>query len=151
VLDHRRGVAEGEAGQLGAPGVVVQLGMVGLADQEVVQQLAPGGRVGQVEVEPAVEAARPQQCRVQRLRPVGGGDHQQVVVAQRRFAELPPGGQPAVEPVDQPAGDPLAQRRAVEALQLDQQLVDHPPVPALTGPSPPSMPPGARRSRRSPR
>jgi len=126
VLDHHRGVAEGEVGQLGALGVVVQLRVVGLASQEVVDQLAARGRVGQVEVEPAVEAAGPQQRRVQRLHPVGGGDDQEIVVAQRGLAELPLGGQPAVEPVDQPAGDALGERRGVEALQLDQQLVDDP-------------------------
>jgi hypothetical protein len=63
VLDHHRGVAEGDVGQLGPHGVVVQLRVVGLGGQEV---------------------------------------------------------------VDQAATDPLAQGRGVEALQLDQQLVDDP-------------------------
>jgi hypothetical protein len=59
VLDHHRGVAEGDPGQLGPQLVVVQLRVVGLGGQEVVDQLAPPAGVGDVEVEPAVEAAGP--------------------------------------------------------------------------------------------
>jgi hypothetical protein len=53
---------------------------------------------------------------------LGGRDDQDVVVAGRALGRLAAGRQPAVDPVDQPAGGALAQRRGVEALQLDQAL-----------------------------
>jgi hypothetical protein len=107
-------------------GVLVQLRVLGLGGQEVVDQLAPPTGVGQVEVEPAVEAPGAQQGRVEDLGPVGGRDHQDVVVAGGPLGQLGGGRQPAVQPVDQPAGGPLGQRRGVEALELDEQLVDDP-------------------------
>src|SRR5215217_9163740 len=71
-------------------------GWVGLGGQEVVDQLPAAGGVGQVEVEPAVEAAGAQQGRVEGVGPVGGRDDQDVVVAGGPLGQLGGGRQPAV-------------------------------------------------------
>ena len=93
VLDHHRGVALGHRGHLLARLVAVQLGLVCLAGEEVVDELASRGAARAVEREPTVEAARAQQGRVEVLGPVRRRDQQHVGRRRRRPAQLPVRGE----------------------------------------------------------
>ena len=67
---------------------VVELRAVGALDQEVVDELTARRLGRQVEGEPAVEAARTQQRRVERVGPVGRGDDQHVGLGRARLGDL---------------------------------------------------------------
>ena len=61
---------------------------MGLLGQVVVDDLAPAGPRRQVEVDRAVEAARPQQRRVEVVGPVGRADDEDVRRDRGRLAQL---------------------------------------------------------------
>ena len=100
--------------------------LVGLLAQVVVDDLAPSGPAGQIEVDGAVEPARSQQGRVEVGGAVGGSDDQDVGRHVGGLAQPAVGRQPGVDDVDEQTLHPEGERGLVEGLQLDEQFVDHP-------------------------
>ena len=125
VLDHHRRVPQRLGGDLVAQLGVVQVGRVALAGQVVVQQVA-SGRLGRpVERQLLVEPAGANQGGIQVRRAVGGRDDEDVVVRGGLGLDLAIGREVGVDLLRPPVADPDAGRGCVEALHLDQQLVDH--------------------------
>ena len=141
VLDHHGRVAERLVGDALAHRAIVELLVVALAVEEVVDQVEPPLLRRHVEVEAAVEPARPHERRVERVAAVRRGDQQDVVVLGLDRGELPVARQVRVDPADHASPQPLAQRRLIERLKLDQELVHHraavtPAHERLGGPAP---------------
>ncbi len=97
---------------------------MGLARQEVVDELAAVAAARQAEMQDAVEAARPQQRRVERVGPVRGPDEEDVGERRRRRLEVTVGRQVPVGEPDEPVAGLVEAGRLVEALHLDEELVD---------------------------
>ncbi len=125
VLDHHRRVAGGHGGQAVEPDRVVEVGHVRLLGQVVVDDLPPVGSAGKAEVDAAVEAAGAQEGGVEVGRPVGGPHDEHVGREQAGLAQGAGRGQEAVDQVGAPPPQPGRPGRLVEALELDEQLVDH--------------------------
>src|SRR5680860_1511931 len=100
---------------------------MGLAAQEVIDQLTSGGLGGQLELQPAVEAAGAQQSRIEAFGAVGGRDQKDVVVDRLALGELPVGRQERAQDVAQ--GVPCAVGRRLEfelpAKAARRELVDY--------------------------
>ncbi len=99
---------------------------MGLLAQVVVDDVTATGPAGQAEVDVAVEAARPQEGRVEVGGPVGRPDDQNVGRGLHRPRQATVDGQPDVDGVDHGPFEPQRGGRLLEGLELDQQLVDHP-------------------------
>ena len=95
-----------------------------LLAQVVGDDVAAGPATRQPEVDAAVEASRPDERRVEVVLAVRGTDDEHVGRHDRRLVQLAAVGQVAVDQVDPRRRDALAAGRAVEGLQLHQQLVD---------------------------
>ncbi len=95
-----------------------------LLAEVVGDDVSPGATSGQPEVDGAVEASRPDEGGVEVVLAVGGADDQHVGGHDGRLAQLAAIGEVTVDQVDPGPGKALASGRAVEGLQLHQQLVD---------------------------
>ena len=124
VFDHGGGVAGGQGGQRVAAVGVVQVGLVGFAGQEVVDEGAAAGLGGAFEGEAAVEAAGSGQGGVEGFSPVRRRDQQDVGLAGDGFGQLAVGGQEQVGGAAQGAGEALPAGGGVKGLHLDEQFVD---------------------------
>ena len=137
LVDHRRRVAVGDAGELVARVVGVEVGLVRDLAQVEVEDVAPVLPRGRAEVDVAAHPARPRERRVQVLeRDVAGPDEVDLFLA--RPGRLQPQPQPAdprrddvdrvQERVEPARPEALHQRRVVDAVHHHQQLVEREPA-----------------------